>query len=412
MVFLFQADQKVDAKRENQLVAIAALLDRYVKSGAELEVNLSAEVRELVLNSFAKWTKKQTYDNVRDLLDPAYKEIFRLIETDSYPRFVRDFKQERLNALNAAKGSHYCNFRVGENGFTYVLLRHASGHEIDVYLHGAHLTRWSNAQGQPLLFLSESAIFREGKAIRGGVPIVFPQFGPTGPLRQHGFARDSPWEFLSMERDPNSGDVSLTLRLTSHNSKGECVHSCPAPSDWKAPKGSEKETDSEAHFEVQMRFVLQEKTLSIEMEVIHAIGRPLAFTAALHTYFDVVDISNATIRGLENLRYLDQLTGTHQVEEHPSIVIDREVDRIYEDIGSNHSIFISIPSQYRTFELKQEGFNDGVLWNPWIEKAQRMADFGNDEYKKMVCFEAAAIKTPITLQAGENWKGKQVMTVL
>lgn len=50
---------------------------------------------------------------------------------------------------------------------------------------------------QELIFVSKKAVFKPPKAIRGGVPVCFPQFGGFGPLQQHGFARNSAFEVVA-----------------------------------------------------------------------------------------------------------------------------------------------------------------------------------------------------------------------
>jgi len=47
-----------------------------------------------------------------------------------------------------------------------------------------------------------------------------------------------------------------------------------------------------------------------------------------------------------------------------------------------------------------------VVWNPWEKKSKMMTDFGDDEYKQMLCVDAAAVERAITLKPGEEWTGK------
>lgn len=62
------------------------------------------------------------------------------------------------------------------------------------------------------------------------------------------------------------------------------------------------------------------------------------------------------------------------------------------------------------FSIAREGLNDVVVWNPWIEKAQGMADFGPDEaYKNMICVEAGSVAGWQILEAGDSWVGGQTI---
>ena len=55
----------------------------------------------------------------------------------------------------------------------------------EIYLQGAHVTRFQKKGEEPLLFMSEASRFERGHPVRGGIPVIFPWFGPRGP----GFAR-------------------------------------------------------------------------------------------------------------------------------------------------------------------------------------------------------------------------------
>ncbi|RRT42600.1 hypothetical protein B296_00033249 [Ensete ventricosum] len=74
----------------------------------------------------------------------------------------------------------------------------------------------------------------------------------------------------------------------------------------------------------------------------------------------------------------------------------------------------------QTFVLRKDGLPDAgmsrlsfcMVWNPWEKKAKSMMDFGDDEYKHMLCVEAAAIENAITLKPGEEWKGRLYLSVV
>jgi hypothetical protein len=82
-----------------------------------------------------------------------------------------------------------------------------------LYLQGAHLTAWQPPGERPVLFTSPNSEFAPGRAIRGGIPIIFPWFGtnrhaPAAP--QHGFARTASWHLDGVE---TTGRESLTVIL-------------------------------------------------------------------------------------------------------------------------------------------------------------------------------------------------------
>ncbi|ROT60935.1 putative glucose-6-phosphate 1-epimerase isoform X2 [Penaeus vannamei] len=93
-----------------------------------------------------------------------------------------------------------------------VVLDRGNNTTCTVNLHGATVVSW-RVNNQEQLFVSKQAIFDGKRAIRGGIPIVFPQFGAwsTGP--QHGFARISRWELKKPPERLPTGDVEAIFQL-------------------------------------------------------------------------------------------------------------------------------------------------------------------------------------------------------
>ncbi|PKA50618.1 Putative glucose-6-phosphate 1-epimerase [Apostasia shenzhenica] len=284
----------------------------------------------------------------------------------------------------------------GVGGLEKVVLREARGTSAEVYLYGAHVTSWKNDHGEELLFVSSKAIFKPPKAIRGGIPICFPQFGGFGNLEQHGFARNRLWS-IDENAPPFEGNscfkafVDLILMPSEEDSK-IWPHS----------------------YEFRLRVALTpggDLILTSRVRNTSADGKPFAFTFAYHTYFSVSDISEVRVEGLETLDYLDNLKDKERfTEQGDALTFESEVDKIY--LSTPTKIAIIDHEKKRTFVLRKEGLPDAVVWNPWDKKAKAMADFGDDEYKHMLCVEAAAIEKPITLKPGEEWKGRQELSAV
>ena len=88
-------------------------------------------------------------------------------------------------------------------------LRADDGATAEVHRHGAHVTSWRPmGEADDRLYLSARSEFSGAAAIRGGVPVIFPQFAAEGPLPKHGFARTTTW----------------TLRDNRHDADGSAVH--------------------------------------------------------------------------------------------------------------------------------------------------------------------------------------------
>ncbi|XAR51145.1 Glucose-6-phosphate 1-epimerase [Bertholletia excelsa] len=285
-------------------------------------------------------------------------------------------------------------FRKGVNGFDKVVLREIRGSSAEVYLYGAHVTSWKNDHGEEMLFLSSKANFKPPKAIRGGIPICFPQFSNHGSLEQHGFARNRFW---AVEPDPppfptnsaNKAYIDLILKPTEEDLK-IWPHS----------------------FEFRLRVTLGPGgDLMLTSRIRNTDGKPFTFTFAYHTYFSVSDISEVRVEGLETLDYLDNLQNKERfTEQGDAITFESEVDKIY--LSTPTKIAILDHEKKRTFVIRKDGLPDAVVWNPWDKKAKAMTDFGDDEYKHMLCVEAAAVEKAITLKPGEEWRGRQEISAV
>jgi glucose-6-phosphate 1-epimerase len=240
----------------------------------------------------------------------------------------------------------------------------------EVYLHGAHVTGFQKKEEQPLLFLSRDSAFAPQKAIRGGVPIIFPWFGGRENKPAHGFARTSEWH---LQRTKLLTDQSVSLHFCLPEVEG---------------------------FEVEYLVVIGE-ALTMELSIRNTSSLPATFENCLHTYLQVSSIHDISISGLAATRYLNKLNNLQALEISPSLHITGEVDRIYSDTTT--TVEIHDPCFNRTIQIEKSGSNSTVVWNPWIEKSKAMPDFGDDEYQQMVCIESGNI-TPnqITLPAGEH----------
>jgi glucose-6-phosphate 1-epimerase len=240
-------------------------------------------------------------------------------------------------------------------------------------------------------------VFKPPKAIRGGIPICFPQFSDLGPLdTQHGFARNERWDIVAQTSD------SVTMRLAS----------TPA-SLAKWPHA----------FEATYAVALEaDGGLATTFEVKNLGAEPMRFTTALHTYFRVSSVAGAKVTGLRGVKYLDQLDGSksgltdkdglvgweRKTEEAEAVTFEREVDRVYLGVPSR-GVAIVDAARGAEVTLATENLPDAVVWNPWIDKSKATGDLGDEDYKAFVCVEAAAVERPAEVKPGETWRCKQVL---
>jgi glucose-6-phosphate 1-epimerase len=247
----------------------------------------------------------------------------------------------------------------------------ARGATAQVYLHGAHVRYYKPRGAVPVLFMSEKSNFAEGTAIRGGVPIIFPWFGPhptdsTKPA--HGWARTRSW----------------TLEGVTHESDAVTVQFSLAADGFALDYG-----------------VVVGPELRMELGICNAGAAPVTFEEALHTYLLVADVRQVTVEGLSGRQYLDKVDGMKRKTQSGPITITGETDRVYLDTPD--TVAVHDPAGGRRITVAKEGSASTVVWNPWVEKSKKMPDFGDDEWPRMLCVETANVaENAVTLEPGRR----------
>lgn len=268
-----------------------------------------------------------------------------------------------------------------------ITLHSASGlASTTVLLHGATLISWTYS-GVERLFTSTHAVTDGSKAVRGGIPLVFPQFGPVGVLPQHGFARTSKWAFGGVHTD-SASSVSCSFVLTHNQVAPEMRKLWP--------------------FEFQLVYTvtLAGNNLVTGLKVSNTGTAAFDFTTLFHTYIRVKQIAETHIVGLEGVAYTDSvLKKSVDAPLEPHVDFSGEVDRVYPDVGYAVAV-AGVMVLTRSANLP-----DVVVWNPWVDKARGMSDFGDEEYREMVCVEAGKVASPVSLSAGTSADFSQVLTV-
>jgi glucose-6-phosphate 1-epimerase len=256
------------------------------------------------------------------------------------------------------------------------------GARAELFTHGAQVTSWLPAGGPERLFLSECSEFRSAVAIRGGIPVIFPQFAAFGPLSKHGFARTAEWTLVESRRD-SDGSARATVRL--------------AASD--ATRALWPHT-----FVLELTVTMGGDRLELALAVENLGAEPFDFTAALHTYLGVNDIDGVRVRGLDGVRFRDSAAGGVEHIEHESeLAIAGEIDRIYLDAARA----IDVCEAGRRTRATITGFRDVVLWNPGPTLGAALPDMEPGGYRRMLCVEAGAIGTAVRVLPGERWQGTQ-----
>lgn len=233
-----------------------------------------------------------------------------------------------------------------------------------VSLYGGQALKFQPHDQPPVLWLSDHAHYQPGKAIRGGIPIAWPWFGPhpaTPTSPAHGFARIQPWTVTATQAIDDATQIRLKLEPT------------PLSRDlWP----------HEFELEAWLTFG---QALSVELVARNTDSTTFSFGSALHSYFSVSNIHNIQIHGLDNVRYLDKVYNNHFLTQRGPITVATEIDRIYLDTTA--TCVIEDPGWHRRINIEKAGSHSTVVWNPWLDKAKALKDFGDEEYLGMVCVE-------------------------
>ncbi len=240
---------------------------------------------------------------------------------------------------------------------------------------GGQVLRYQQRGKEPLVWLSEKAVFTEGKSVRGGAPVCWPWFGdlrrsPAAVQAMyqgaeppfHGMVRTLDWE---LEEPVVDGDqVIVTLRLPLPDGLPGWPHAA----------------------EVCVRVTVGE-TLDTALITHNHSDVPIALTQALHTYFAVSDIHQVSLKGFDGTRYLDALDGWQEKPQEGDITFTEETDRVY--LGVGDEVSIEDPGWQRRIVLQRRGSASAIVWNPWIAKTARMSDLAEDAWERMLCIETA-----------------------
>lgn len=239
------------------------------------------------------------------------------------------------------------------------------GASATITLYGAHLVSWQDKTRQERLFLSEHSSLDGSRAIRGGVPVIFPQFAARGAGMRHGFARIATWRVARHGQDAHMAWAELEL----------------APGDLDTAVAA-----AWPHaFRLTLRVEVGASILAMTLQVENRGADSFPFAAALHTYHLVPALAQVRIAGI-----------TPQ-----PLVLEDKLDAIHGGVAGP----ISLATGAGTVTHVQEGFPDAVVWNPGAADSAALADLGDEEFTRFVCIEPA-LPDPIVLGAGARWTGR------
>lgn len=261
--------------------------------------------------------------------------------------------------------------------------------------YGATILSWKVNDVQQL-WLSSAAKLDGTKPVRGGIPLVFPVFGKSheegfASLPQHGFARNSVWEFLGQTKE-EPPTVQFALGPDEANKD---VYS--------------KWDNGDNDFTLILTVSLEENDLRTHIEIQNTDSKPWKFNWLFHTYLQINDIEDTLVNNLPGETCYDQMLSETYVEKAPAIDFHQELDRIYKNVSTNKILQV-IEFGKVVHNVRRVNLPDVVVWNPWIDKSAGMADFEpKSDYHKMLCIEPGHVNNFVELQPGQSWEGEQII---
>ena len=274
-------------------------------------------------------------------------------------------------------------FMEGEGGFPLIKIDNGKARALISVYAGQVLSFRPVNQAHDLFFLSDAAYYQTGKAIKGGIPICWPWFGPDPDDRgraAHGFVRNRPWMVRATESLAD-GDTRVTLGL---------VDSPETRGIWPAA------------FDLSLEVTVGDG-LRVELITRNTGDQLFTLTQALHSYFNVGEIGQVQVLGLEDTDYLDKAGDGGRKTQAGAVRFEQEVDRIYLDVSPR--LVIDDAALGRRIYITTTGSHTAVVWNPWADISANMGDLKDDDYKHFVCVETANADTDsVEIKAGADYR--------
>jgi D-hexose-6-phosphate mutarotase len=286
--------------------------------------------------------------------------------------------------LNSRHGQPGLNFVQGAGDLVYAEIDNAGG-VARICLQGAHIVSWRpKSQAEPVVWVSDLAKYGAGKSIRGGVPVCWPWFGPHATEKAfpgHGFARTVMWQVTGSATLEN-GDTQVKFMLMPNDTtRAQFAKACRV--ELVATVGA---------------------TLKVDLTTSNLDSEAIEIGEALHTYFRIGDIGTASVTGLENATFVDKVDGGQRKTQSGAIAFTGEVDRVY--VSTASECVIVDPDLKRRIRIAKTGSQSTVVWTPWVEKAEKMGDFGPGKsnqggWREMVCVESGnAVDNVVSVPTG------------
>lgn len=228
---------------------------------------------------------------------------------------------------------------------------------------------------QPVFYVSPLSI-EPDVPVRGGVPVLFPQFADVGPLLKHGFARNLDWQLIDQ-------DIGNSLRVYQLDISPELRPEWPHAA------------------RLRLAVKISDQVLTLHFSVQNTGESAFAWTGGLHPYFLVDDIRCCRITGLNGLAVRDRYdaSASRQVDEEAYWGVD-PCERLYDG-----SPALVIDNGARKLVLQATGFDQWMVWNPGEKGGAALQDLPEGDWRRFICVEPVRVTRPVLLAPGESFEG-------
>lgn len=255
-----------------------------------------------------------------------------------------------------------------------------------ISLLGGQVLSWITPDSRERLFLSDQAVFDGSVAIRGGIPVCWPQFAGLGDLPKHGFVRTRPWQVATERCGDDYALVTLAIE-DDESTRALWPHA----------------------FRLELSLMLEDDRIDLELSVSNTGDSAFSFTGALHTYLRVTQVEDVALEGLYGHHYRDAANGDRVIRDSgTAVTVDAEIDRVYRNVKRPQLL----QAGNLSLGIQSQDFPDVVVWNPWVDKCAALADMPANGWRHMLCVEAAVAETPVLVPAGEEWYGRQTLVAV
>jgi glucose-6-phosphate 1-epimerase len=258
-------------------------------------------------------------------------------------------------------------FKEGKGGNSFIHISNQKATALISLYAGQVLSYQPLGVTEDMMFVSDNAYFQPGKSIKGGIPLCWPWFGSYAENASHpahGFVRNNLWQ-VSTVNSLENGDTQIILEFNHTHKTREL---------WRNS------------FKLSLQITIGD-SLSIELLTSNCGEQTFTISEALHTYFNVGDVSQITITGLDENNYLDKTDDFLQKQQAGEVNISEATDRIY--LNTENEVVINDAVLKRQIKIASSGHQNVVVWNPWLEGSKIITDLTDDDYQSFICVETA-----------------------